>query len=209
VQHLLRRLVPWCVALALPTTSCGPKLEQRLLAEDDATRTAALGSLKELSASKREELVPTLVGKLDTTRAVGAPGDKESIAPALGAQAEQTLEAQAIRRRALAALAVVGAPSVKPLVGVVSDANQRPWVRADVAKALGEIGEPAKEAEPVLERAFAETRDERLKLNSAAVLVLFGRRDAAYLGELERCKARCDGERKAYADEVLAKVASR
>lgn len=194
------------IAVALALSACGPKLEQRLLDEDDATRAAALEKLRGMTESERGQLVPTLMEKLDTTRSVATPPDKDGIGPALIAQSQETLRAQAIRRRALAALAVVGPPSVKPLVGIASDGHQRPWVRADVVKTLGEIGDPAKEAEPVLERAFMETRDERLKLSSAGVLVLFGRRDAAYLDELERCRARCDGERKEYAGEVLAKI---
>lgn len=202
----MRAFAPGIMVVALGLSACGPKLEQRLLDDDDATRASALEKLRGMTESERGQLVPALMEKLDTTRSVPTPADKEGIGPALIAQSQETLKAQAIRRRALAALAVVGAPSVKPLVAIVSDGHQRPWVRADVVKTLGEIGDPAKEAEPVLERSFAETRDERLKLTSAGVLVLFGRRDAAYVDELERCRARCDGERKEYAGEVLSKI---
>lgn len=122
------------------------------------------------------------------------------------ARAQNTLRAQTIRERALAALAAVGAPSVPALEGVVAAPHQRPWVRADVARTLGEIGDPARQAAPTLERVFGDAKDERLKLQTAAALVLLGRKDAAFVDEVARCRAHCDDQGKAQAAAIMAKM---
>lgn len=191
------------LAVIASAVACTKPIEERLLSDDATTRTAALADVKARSESARRELVPVLVAKIDTTRRVASPDKKEDLGAALSQQAQNARAAQVVRERALAGLAAVGAPAVPPLVDVVSDSKQRPWVRADVAATLGEMGEVAKSAAaPALQNAFTETRDERLKLHAAAALILFGHRDQPYTDEIDRCRTKCDDELKAYITKM-------
>lgn len=192
----------WGLAtLAVALSGC-TKLEDRILSDEDATRTSALSEVRSASESSRRSLVPPLIAKIDTTRRVGTPDNKEDLGPALVQQAESTLRAQTIRERALAGLAAIGEPSVAPLADLVADRTQRPWVRADIATTLGDMGDVARSAAPALERAFAESKDERVKVHAAAALVLMGRRDAAFTEELARCHERCEKSLKDYLNRA-------
>jgi hypothetical protein len=193
------------LALVVLPTGC-TKMEERLLSDDEPTRAAALEKLKSSSESSRQELVPILIANLDAGRSVSPATTKEDLGPSLVAQAQSTLRAATVRERALAGLAAIGAPSVPALDEVLADRTQRPWVRADVARTLGEIGEPAQRAAPTLERVFGEAKDERVKAHTAAALVLLGRKDAQFRDALVRCQTHCDDKQKAYATQVLAKA---
>jgi hypothetical protein len=195
------------VSIAL--TACGPKMEEKLVSDDDAVRAEAIEKVKTMSESSRADLVPPLMKQLDTTKKVAAPDKKEDLVPALAAQAESTLRGQTIRRRALAGLAAVGGPAVKPMADVLDDPNQRPWVRADVAQTFGEMGSVANDAQPALEHAFESSKDERLRIYSAVALVMMGRRDTSFVEALRTCAQtspmRCEKERREVSADVIAK----
>ena len=198
----LRSLV--LLALALSTASCA-KLDERVLSDDDATRAAAIEKVRGLDDDGKAALARGLASKLDTGRQMTADS-KEDLARALPAQATDALRAQAIRQRALAAMVAAGKPAVPTLRDVVQDPKQRVWVRADVARALGDIGPSASDAAPALEQAFEGAKDERLRVGAAGALVRLGRRDGVYVDELVRCQTRCEAANKAHATEVLAAI---
>lgn len=201
-----RAILPllFAAALAIVVAGCA-KLGERVLSDDDATRAAALDKVRDLDDDAKSALVRELVPKLDTGHRVTADS-KEELSKALPAQANDALRAQTIRQRALAAMVAAGTPAVPALGDVVQDPKQRAWVRADAARALGEIGPTASTSAPALEQTFAAAKDERLRASAAGALVRFGRRDAAYVDELTRCRARCDTAAKAHATEVLAGI---
>lgn len=192
------------VAIPIVTIGCA-RLDERVLSDDDATRAAAIEKVRGLDDDAKAALARDLAPKLDTGRQMTADS-KEDLSRALAAQANDALRAKTTRQRALAALVAAGKPAVPVLRETVEDAKRPVWVRADVARALGDIGPSASDAAPALEQAFEGAKDERLRVGAAGALVRLGRRDGVYVDELVRCQTRCEAANKAHATEVLAAI---